>query len=311
MYRHHLAALTHYPTTALTSLPSLTDDTPLCTNLDNLPGVFNNASALFTPIGPDGTPCRLLEPSRDISLPPPGQLRWWRFLGDSNMRFFFVWNYPKKLGATTCVKSIRKTHVLCWDEQTAWSWDWFFGSEDAPDTNVKLAKRLNETLHDFIYNREDDPWDLRWQGDAGEAPALPSQFANSTTPADRIYISFGSHASQLTTKGWREIMEAVSPTLQKYSDTVVLVLTSATAPARIPVKYIKDRVMRHNIQIKASNAVVAAYAREIGLGIPVLDIFTLTRLVGAGNMIDNVHFPSAIYNIWTSLYFTERFANRQ
>jgi hypothetical protein len=221
------------------------------------------------------------------------------------MRFFFVWNYPKKLGATTCVKSIRKLHVLCWDEQTAWSWDWFFGAENATDTDVKLAQRLNETLHDFIYNRKDDPWDLRWHGDDGEAPTLPSQFANSTTPADRIYISFGSHASQLTTKGWREIMEAVSPTLQKYGDAVVLVLTSATAPARIPIKFIKDRVMRHNIQIKASNAVVAAYAQE--LGIAVLDLFTMSRLAGAGWMIDNVHMNSKLYDAWTWIYFTERF----
>lgn len=221
------------------------------------------------------------------------------------MRFFFAWNYPKKMGAVTCVKSVRKTRSLCWDETTAWSWDWFFGAENATDTNVRLTRRLDETLHGFMHERKDDPWDFRWHGTGDEGNALPTQFDNFTKPAERIYISFGSHASQLTTKGWREVMEAVTPTLQHYADAIVVVLTSATAPARIPVKYIKDRVMRHNIQIKASNEVIASYAGQLGLR--VLDIFSLTRTVGAGNMIDNVHFPSTIYNIWTSVYFTERF----
>ncbi|KAK4046168.1 hypothetical protein OIV83_006277 [Microbotryomycetes sp. JL201] len=292
-------------TNELTPLPTVSTTTALCPRLDHLPGSFNNETGSFTPIGPDGKPCRLLQVDEAVATPAGTPLRWWRFLGDSNMRFFFVWNYPKALGAVQCVKSGRKLHVLCWDNTTAWTWDWWFGEEDVGATADRLQTWLGESLNDYIYERNDDPWDLRWHNDPSLPSTLPTQFVNFTQPAERIYVSMGSHASQLTNEGWVEIMDRITPILQPFKDALVIVLTSATAPSRIPIKYIKDTVMRHNVQINMSNQVVMGYAKR--LGVRVLDIFTLTRTTGPHNMIDNVHFPNTVYKIWTRLFFTERF----
>ncbi|KAK4047113.1 hypothetical protein OIO90_006316 [Microbotryomycetes sp. JL221] len=289
----------------LATLPTVTTTTAICPRLDYLPGSFNNETGNFTPIGPDGKPCRLLTVDESVATPTGTPLRWWRFLGDSNMRFFFVWNYPKSLGATQCVKSGRKLHVLCWDNTTAWTWDWWFGEEDVGATADRLQTWLGETLNDYIYERNDDPWDLRWHNDPNLPSTLPTQFVNFTQPAERIYVSMGSHASQLTNEGWTEIMDRITPIMRPFKDALVIVLTSATAPSRIPIKYIKDTVMRHNVQINMSNQVVMEYAKQ--LGVRVLDIFTLTRTTGPRNMIDNVHFPNTVYKIWTRLFFTERF----
>ncbi|KAM0790404.1 hypothetical protein ACM66B_003286 [Microbotryomycetes sp. NB124-2] len=292
-------------TNDLTPLPTVTSSTALCPRLDYLPGSYNNETGSFTPIGLDGRPCRLLQVEQSVATPEGTPLRWWRFLGDSNMRFFFVWNYPKSLGATQCVKSGRKLHVLCWDNTTAWTWDWWFGEEDVTATADRLESWLSESLNDYIYERNDDPWDLRWHNDPNLPSTLPTQFVNFTKPAERIYVSMGSHASQLTNEGWVEIMDRITPILRPFKDALVIVLTSATAPSRIPIKYIKDTVMRHNVQINMSNQVVMGYAKQ--LGVRVLDIFTLTRTTGPRNMIDNVHFPNTVYKIWTRLFFTERF----
>lgn len=237
--------LTHDRVAAIAPLPAVLDTTPYCPSVDNLPGYWNNATRAYTPLDSDGQPCRL----RTVTdFKRRGHRRWIRFLGDSNMRFFFLWNYPKMVGAPTCLATTRKFRYMCWNDEALFTWDWWYfrqrdesTTEDEPYSEVEMEELLNLRLPDMMDKSKTKlPW--------AESPDWPSHFDDFDEPAERIYVSLGSHSSYATALGVSETMRKMIPTFERFP-ALRLVLTSATAPARIPVKYIKDRVMRHNIMI--------------------------------------------------------------
>lgn len=125
---------------------------------------------------------------------------------------------------------------------------------DEEQDEEQLQRLLAYSLSDFL---DSVPWD--------RTKPWPSQFEKFADPADRIYLSIGSHAPQATTRGVRELLAKLEPLIKAVKSKVVINLTSATAPSRLPKLYIPTKVLRNNIMLKATNAAIAEWAKRLGL----------------------------------------------
>jgi hypothetical protein len=292
LFTHPFVALC----SALRPFPDTPSSTPLCAKLDYLPGAWLSEADTFQHTDPLGAPCRLLK-AEPI---PQADLKWLRFLGDSNMREFMP-ILAEATGAGECMayKSESDAHpttLVCWNEDTIFTFNWWFQNQfvspNATTDAQRLATLLDYTLGDFL---DSVPWD--------RSKPWPQQFDEYTSRPERIYISVGSHAPAATTKGVHTLLESLHPLFEANKPAIVLALTSPTEPSMLPKLYQPTKVMRNNVMLKATNQVIVDFG--IRTGIRVLDLFTLTRTMGRSFAKDAVHFKTRVYELWADIYFTE------
>lgn len=167
------------------------------------------------------------------------------------------------------------------------SFNWWFGNQGTAEGSTgdhdKLAILLNMSLIEIL---ADIPWDR--SGAAGSS--WPEAFESFADPPAKVYLSIGSHMPAVTSLGINHLLTSLEPllTAPELQDTLVLALVSATDPPRLPKLYRLSKVMRNNLMLEATNAVIESWAEE--RGVATLDLFTMSRTAGGEMMKDPVHF---------------------
>ncbi|ORY81217.1 hypothetical protein BCR35DRAFT_304065 [Leucosporidium creatinivorum] len=273
------------------------DELPLCSSLDYLPGAWQPEISDYAFVDSTGSPCTILQAE---PLPVGYPRKWIRFLGDSNSRKLLP-VYAELLGANNSLsykpeEEGHPTVLMAWNDELILTFSWWFMRQNVPadeeQDEEQLQHLLAYSLSDFL---DSVPWD--------RTKPWPSHFEGFEGPADRIYLSIGSHAPQATTRGVRELLAKLEPLIKAVKSKVVINLTSATAPSRLPKLYIPTKVLRNNIMLKATNAAIAEWAKRLGL--TVIDFFTITRTMGPEKMKDPVHFDEKLYTLWADMVYSE------
>jgi len=126
-----------------------------------------------------------------------------------------------------------------------------------------------------------------------------------TVIPNRVYISLGSHAPLLSTKGARASLEAILSDGLKLSrvwPNIRFMTTLAVNPANIPTKFGPQALMRNNDVIKARNQILHELVPT-----KVIDIWSLS-FAGGPIMFranDAVHFVDEVYFAIGKVIFTE------
>ncbi|ORY68051.1 hypothetical protein BCR35DRAFT_308248 [Leucosporidium creatinivorum] len=255
-------------------------------------------------------------PRTDLASPPlpnlsptPETRHWIRLLGDSNLRTL-LHPFASSLGipiSTNCLahqgsNDAHPTTLLCWNDSLLLSFNWWFGNQGSKDgahegDAEKLKSLLSWSARDLL---ESVPWEKDGAGD------WPSGFEDFEEGPEAIFLSIGSHMPAETSLGMSSLLSALEPILVPSSPSLpapplILALTSATSPSRLPPKYQPSRVMRNDLMIRATNEVVRRWAGV--WGVRTLDLFSMSRTAGKEMMKDPVHFWDPMYQTWTHLFF--------
>lgn len=289
------------------SLISLDEEMPVCQDLSDLPGSYISESNRFQPYNPQTLkPCQLI---KSKPLTPANsntsKLRWLRFIGDSNMRYAMP-AFAKSLSLKECLSHTGKddkhpTTWICWSDSIIFTFNWWYQSQFEKE-EVSDPDRLRDTLEDYTLKDflESVEWDK--EGD------WPESFVGYEGEPERIYLLVGSHAPASTALGVKNLLTSITPLITKIhsppTTEIVLLLTSSIEPSLLPAKYQPTKVMRNNVMLRATNKAIKDWAKG-ELGLKVLDLMSMTRMLGREWSKDAVHFRPEVYDWWADSFYTD------
>lgn len=156
-------------------------------------------------------------------------------------------------------------------------------------------------------------------------PTFPSTFLSPSPPKapTHLFISLGSHAPLLTATGLHSALSHLTPAfLSKLASarTTSYLSTTAVNPRAIPSSYGPQSVMRNNVMLARTNALLATYVEgELAAGVEghvveYVDLFSWTAGLWPfveQEMVDSVHFKEGregegegVYDVWARVLWT-------